>query len=374
MKEKKMAQGGIATPDMQAQLAEYLKKAYANPEAPQQPQNMDTGGVVGDVEDELSAIPGYLKNAFQSSGIAQDPGVLSAVDPMLSAVASEGQKNLGRQPTPPPPPDTDSEDQKYTPENGIPSEEGQSQKAEQDVKTVDSHPGHTAEDLNQYIQGQEQNVDKWGPDKEAAVMQSLFKSQNGLGMGLARTGTTLGDALMQVSGHGAGEATKNLAEQQNQLTNTVGNLLPGLNTRNLEALKTKQGLEAQTSQSPLGAADALAYKLLAQQVFPGLTDEQYAQMASNPESLQKMLPTGVSLDDAIARIKETAAYQQGMLQNTALSREQQGEEFRTANPLKSLISGFGQQGAAPAQGQFDHSSIPVGQIYQAPDGTMRKKT
>ena len=132
-------------------------------------------------------------------------------------------------------------------------------------------------------------------------------------------GASLADALGR-----AGGSNPNYLEQNNKVELARRGELSQIPTKGAEVGKEKFGL----SQT-LGAQDPNSqYSKINQATYGpdlikmGLTQEQVSKM---PASLiGDLLSKKITLDEAKARIEETAAYQQGMLQNTRVGLEQGG--------------------------------------------------
>lgn len=208
----------------------------------------------------------------------------------------------------PPPPTVLPQEKPLT--SMVDDDEGGYDKQEEDggEKIVDSHP---LAQLPGYIQNQEQQVDKWGPDKQAALMQHLQEGYKSPGNIIAKGGASLADAIMQgVARAGSGGNLAAINERENQNLNRAQDMGKSLQAQNLEALQKKQGLEGLSSSTPLGASQSGPAQFLAKQLWPNIPPEKLKEIGQNPQALAAILPPGVDLKKALAEIENTAAYRQ----------------------------------------------------------------
>lgn len=286
------------------------------------------------------------------------------------------------------------------------------------TKVADSHPGLQPGDLPSYVQGQEKQVDKYGPDQQKAVMDMIAQQQGGLREGIGRRMTGLGDDLIQISGKGNPGHLANYTERENQVANRAANVGKDLNTQNLEGLKTKEGLEGLTSTSPLGASESKPAMFLAKQLWPNIPPKVLQSIGQNPRALSGILGPGVDLNKALAEIQSTAAYRQaeiGMqkatLENTASNqktqagiaeqaRQTEAQRMQTEkdkaiangspipfvgpshaekqSALGRLSSGpggapQGASGPTPVNSQAEYDALPSGTHYVDSHGTQKVK-
>jgi hypothetical protein len=184
-----------------------------------------------------------------------------------------------------------------------------------DTKIADSHPGVPQGTLDNYIQGQEKQVDKFGPDQQAAVMNMIAQQQGGWKENLGRRMTGLGDDLIQVSGKGNPGHLANYTERENQIAERAANQGKSLNEQQQTGLKEKQALEGMTSKSPLGSTEALATQLLAKKMFPELSPDQLTKLTQNPQALAKYFSSIAEYNKAMADIQNTAEFRDESLKN-----------------------------------------------------------
>ena len=161
-----------------------------------------------------------------------------------------------------------------------------------ETKITESHPGPTPDQnaaLNQYISGQEKQVDAWGPEKQAALYDHIQKGYNSPGNMIAKGGATLADAIMQGvarAGNPGNLEAINQREQQEK-TRAMG-IGKNLNEANLQGMKEKQRLESMSPTTPLGGSSTPGMKAVAQMY--GMTPAQVnALTASNPQIALQLL-------------------------------------------------------------------------------------
>lgn len=233
-------------------------------------------------------------------------------------------------------------------------------------KVASSHPGTQADELTPYLKQLETNVDKFGPEQEAQVMNSLRQGYKKPGFIASEGLAGLGDSIMQgVARAGQGNALNTIERNKEMALTQAPEEMKQLREGNLQGMKEKMALEGMSGATPLGASQLGPSMFLVKQMFPDMSAAEQAKMAQNPAALQAMLPQGVSLKEALARIQETGAYQQGMLANTAASRTQQGNEFAVQHPIAAKLMDFKTGGTSTP-------SLPTPQVGKvnvvSPDG------
>lgn len=243
---------------------------------------------------------------------------------------------------PAPPSDLTASHQQMTLETKAPTNEGPGPNEEEntDARITDSNPGHEPDKLAQYVQNQQGQIDKWGPDKQAALMQHLQEGYRKPGYVIAKGGATLADAIMQgVARAGSSGNLAAIDERENQNLNRAAEMGKSLNEQNISNLGAKRSLESMTSSTPLGGAQSKAAQFLAKQLYPNISPEKLAEIGSNPQALTAILPAGVDLKKALAEIENTAAYrkaelglQGATLENT--KTHQRAEEENVAESQK----------------------------------------
>lgn len=249
-----------------------------------------------------------------------------------------------------PPPPTVSPQEKPLAAAAIPDAEvPEGPSDETDAKTIDSHP---LAQLPDYIKGQEQQVDKFGPDQQKAVLDMIQKEQGGLGARLGRAGTGFADAIMQgVARAGPGQFQKNFQENQNNQLDRQAAAIPQLQEMNAKNMAAKQALEGKSAATPLGAADAKAAQFLAKQLWPNISAQQLAAISQNPDALSKILPEGVDLKKALADVEASTAFRnaqlalQGATLANTTAHQKTDEELRRQeqalqHPIQNAVKGF----------------------------------
>lgn len=218
---------------------------------------------------------------------------------------------------PPPPPDMAA--------SGESASQGSQ---EPNQKVTNSHPGLSPEQndkLLQYVQGQQQQVDKFGPDQQKAVMDMIAREQGGIGTTLARMGSGLADGIMQGVARAGNPGFQkqfddNLINKERMQAETV----PQLQEMNAKNMTAKQNLAGLSNATPLGGTEAKAAQFLAKQLWPNITPQQLAAIGQNPQALKGILPEGVDLQKALAEIANTAEFRRESLENQRLGLEQTG--------------------------------------------------
>jgi hypothetical protein len=193
-------------------------------------------------------------------------------------------QNAGAPSTPPaggaPPPPTDIAQAGETATKGD---------QDTDTKIADSHPGLAPGALDSYIQGQEKGVDKFGPDKQAAVMDMIAKQNNSLGNRIGRGGSAFADAIMQgVARAGNPGFLKSYDDRQKTLADRAIEGGKSLNEQQQTGLKEKQGLEEMSPATPLGASNLPMLQSVAKMY--GMSPSAVASLAkTNPKTAIDML-------------------------------------------------------------------------------------
>lgn len=172
-------------------------------------------------------------------------------------------------------------------------------------KVASSHPGFDQDELEKYLMNEKGQVDKFGADKQAADFNDLRAKQHGLGNNIGRGLAAMGDGIMQgVAQQGNPNFLEHIDAKQAHDLQAQTEMGKNLNETNMSAVKAKEGLDRQSSQNPLGNATAQAMLPMLKQIYPGKTDAEYAQMARNPAVAEALLPEGVKLADAKARLED----------------------------------------------------------------------
>lgn len=297
------------------------------------PSDQDEWNPAGDKQKQLMA---FLSNNFQTpSGQATPPAAsgLPPAPPSDSKVTAPQQEKVGQ----------DAKDLADISASGFglgaDPEAIQAGLDEQknNEKVSDSHPGLQPDDLTNYIKGQETQLDKFGPEKQAQVMQSLQKGYQSPGNVLAKGGATLADAIMQgVARAGSSGNLAAIDQREQQNLQRAAETGKNLNEQNQQGVKEKMALEQMTGKSPLGSSYIASLEPLVRKLYPNLTDEQWGKISSNPTALQAML--GPSVD--MKKVEGELAMRDAMLGATsehyrAEARNQEAQ--RKEEDLKSRI-------------------------------------
>lgn len=244
-------------------------------------------------------------------------------------------------------------------------------------KVTSSHPMQDFSALDDQVKNDIAQTNQYGPEQEKAVMNNIMQSQNSLPEKFRRGGAALSDALMQgVARAGNPGNLKGIQDEEQNQISTGMNLGPKLQEMSQNQIGMRNKLEEMSSGTPLGKAMAAALLDIVKTVYPGKTDADYQKMMANPAATASALGIAAPLLESKAKIKMAEA-ELGLHRQVAGATEaNQQEERRQAalklkaeHPILNAMGKLDENGG----GNFDHSSIPSGTVYKAPDGTMRKK-
>jgi len=204
-------------------------------------------------------------------------------------------------------------------------------------------------------------------------------------------GASLADALGR-----AGGSNPNYLEQNNKVELARRAELSGIPMKQAEVGKEKFGLtktlEADDPNSSFSKIQQNASRSFLKQL--GASD---ADIPKIPASMIHDLQSGrIEWKKAQAELGLKGAYEMGMLglqgeaQKTRQAEAQTREKEAEKGALEKVVSGSPFPFVGPTHdekraaieklgklggiGDFDHTSIPAGTIYKAPDGTMRRKS
>lgn len=264
-------------------------------------------------------------------------------------------------------------------------------------KVVTSHPGTQPDELAPYLKSQEVQVDKFGPDQEAQVMQHLQEGYKKPGFIASEGLAGLGDAIMQgVARAGPGQALGTIERnKENQMTQVPAEMQK-LREGNLQGMKEKMALQQMNPKSAL--SQAAAPVLEATLTAMGIPKDQLQKFLSNPaearraiDVLKEVIPAKdkVKIENEL-KLMELKFQEQNATANRAVAEEgRQNEATKTKqDALKELanmkwynrvlhpgISGALKQQAGLEKPELpDYSEhLPSGSTYKAPDGTTRRK-
>lgn len=214
-------------------------------------------------------------------------------------------------------------------------------------KVVDSHPGTQPDELAPHLKAREAQVDKFGPEQEAQVMDSLRKGYQKPGFLASEGAAGLGDAIMQgVARAGSGNFLNTVERNKEQQLTQVPQEMKQLREGNLQGMKEKMALQQLNPNSTLNNIMKPGLKAGFQAAFPNMTPEQLETISSNPQLAEKLMPQLVEAEKA----KGELAMKQLMLEtqretvrgNQALtSQARQNEEKRTQiEALKDTASHY----------------------------------
>jgi len=212
------------------------------------------------------------------------------------------------------------------------------------------------------------------PEKINELMQTL--NQGGkraqLGAGLAG----IGDAIASVGGQNPGHM-KN-SEEMIQQNKEMGMKLPGeMAAIGKEKYGLSQELQAKDPNSPYSKVVQNSERPTLKKL--GWTD---AQISSVPATaIQDASKNSLTFEDTQAKLKleqteKTLGFglQKEQIEATKGNQQAQRQQENTKMKLEHpFLNALGKVPDVSSGAGFDHSSIPVGQKYQAPDGTWRIK-
>lgn len=156
--------------------------------------------------------------------------------------------------------------------------------------------------VNQYLDTQKAQLNKFGPEQQLALSQSLAQQHGGLRQTGARTLGTLADGIMQgVARAGSGGFADRVANDQNTQDKQQIESLSNAGKLNTERTEANQKLDTQDPRSPLSQSAQKAWAGVLQQT--GLKPEQIANMsAANIAAI-----TGQSVDIVKAKAEAEMA-------------------------------------------------------------------
>lgn len=361
----------------------------ANAKLPEHVKKMANGGIVGD-DDQDKKVNDYILSEFQPKPI---PTLTPGSSDQTQTTGNPGKllsNPFATDTTTTPGEDVEKAFQFNVPhgtKEEMPVDNGQSGVSEQkdtEDKVASSHPGNSPDALAEWVKGQESQVDKYGPEQEKALFENIMKEQNSLGSQMARGGAALSDALMQVGG-GSGNSLKNLQDEEQRRMEMQANLEPTLQGMNEKQMAQKMQLEGMTSKSPLGQGMANAYQSVFKQLFPQMPQDQLDKLVQNPAIAEKIFPgIGAILEKQLQMEiqKEGLDINKQRLEaetaNEQLQRKLEAEKTLAGmNPITRRFhpetKGLEEVANGGNSSEFDHSAIPSGTVYKAPDGTMRRK-
>lgn len=212
-------------------------------------------------------------------------------------------------------------------------------------KVVTSHPGTQPDELAPYLKSQEAQVDKFGPDQEAQVMQHLQEGYKKPGFIASEGLAGLGDAIMQgVARAGPGQALGTIERnKENQMTQVPAEMQK-LREGNLQGMKQKMALQQLNPNSTLNNIMKPGLKAGFQAAFPNMTPEQLETISSNPQLAERLMPQLVEAEKAKAENEFKKLNLQLMAKNSEATqaltaRERETEAKRAQDESDKAILG-----------------------------------
>lgn len=308
MTPKKYAKGGCIPGyaeggEVDDAVNNYILGQFGAPKAPQAPtgpSGFDVSAMGPNMDDTLKAPP--VKQAPQPVNTQDIP---PAAQPL---------------PELPPPATPTGAPAPKTPEN---------------EKVVSSHAGLSQDDLEKYLADQKGQLDKYGPDAEAAVMDDIKRRYNSPGNILAKGGASLADGIMQgVARAGNSNFRGRISEDQNAEANREISGAEHLNEANLKNVAAKQGLDAMDPQGSLGKAMLSSWGPLLDKM--GVPKDQQAKMI--PSLVGSIAPELVKDKEAQARIA-AAKEQKNMMLGIRQDQFDQNQWVKLGNAVNALNAG-----------------------------------
>ena len=164
--------------------------------------------------------------------------------------------------------------------------------------------------FQQFMGEQKAGMEKYGPEQQMAVQNALIKARTSPGMALAHGAAGLSDAIMQgVARAGSSGNLKGMRENENQLSNEVSGTMQKANEQKMQQMSAQMKLAQEYPASPIS-------KIAQQTEGPTLI-----QLGAKPQDIAKMpasligdlLAKKITLQDALARIEETATTNRAMI-------------------------------------------------------------
>ena len=229
-------------PDIAQEFEDKTSKSQKE-HLPEHVKKMAEGGEVEDDQDQ--AINKYLQNQFVPRGTIQAPQPPIPSTPFLA------------------PTDSGKADETNGADN-------------QDERIQSSHPGHSPSDLENAIDSESSQIDKYGPEQENALFQNILKEQKSIPYKLQSGLATLADAIGQAGG-ASPTVAENLADRRKTEQEMALNAMPTLQKMNLTGMEAKQKLDEFDPNSPFSKSTQESFKPFAQMM--GISPEQVANMS-----------------------------------------------------------------------------------------------
>lgn len=270
---------------------------------------------------------------------------------------------------------------------------------EDEDKIADSHPGHTADDLAGYVKGQEAQVDKYGPDQEKQVLDSIMRERGSLGNRAGNALSGFADAVMQAGG-GNSDFAKQRAERENRGEDLRLNAPIQEQEMNAKNMAAKQTLEGQTASTPLGASQAAGpagllaamgvpkpeiAKIVQNPAAARSIVEPWTQMMGAKEKIQvEMILKQLELSQQQAALSANVANQQAERkiagQEESMKENQEASKHWITHPIlasqaRTKLAGGDESDTPSISSQQELDSLPVGAkyIFNGQPHTKRKQ-
>lgn len=253
-------------------------------------------------------------------------------------------------------------------------------------KIQDSAPGNTADDLTNYLKGQSAQLDKYGPEQEKAVMDSIAKSRGSFGNRAATFGAGIGDALMSVSGHQSPGFLNSLENDRSAQEKQALESIPTLAKLNSDKMGDKMKLDGMTSSTPLGASQvaplAAFFKTagVPEKDIPGMLKnpaaaravlEPFAQVMSNQQKIQmETLLKQLELNQRGQQIKGEQTNQAGQRKEAEDKLAEDKKKTRMEHPFMSAIDDL-RNGTSSTTSDRISVISPTGKVGHIPASQLK---
>lgn len=230
-------------------------------------------------------------------------------------------------------------------------------------------PVVTPDVLQQYLQGQRAQINKYSPDRQFDQEQAMLKARTGLGMGLANAGATFADALMQgVARAGNPGFAKAQMDQANQIAGETTGAEERARKGTMEQVEANQKIDTQDPNSMLSKASQQAYAPIFQKM--GYSPEAVMKMPAS--QLNTIADLGVRYADAQTQLELKKAMlqvqtmsAQATMQNQRAERSESETKLRAEHPILSALGKLGPTASVGAtSGPLGATTIKNGVTYE----------
>lgn len=201
--------------------------------------------------------------------------------------------------------------------------------------------GVTPDMLQQYLNQQRAQVNRYSPDQQYALEQAMLKSRTGLGGSLASAGATFADGIMQgVARAGNPGFAKAQEEKAQDIENQATGAMERARKGSMEQVEANQKIDMMDPQSIMS------------KVYQGAFAPIFAKMGYDPKSVAAMpasqintvadlgvryadAQTQLELKKAMLQVQTLTA--QATIQNQKQQREEDVRKLGVEHPLQRLL-------------------------------------